>query len=233
MRNRLALIACLIVFSAFQSQPDPFEKLREAMEKYVHTQRFSFNYRMEWDCDKREGDRSHMNGTFVRDGNSFALIQGSNRTVHTGGYLLNINERDKVIIVQRASGEVIFDELFKVLNMDRAHVEGEYRSDSQGDVLVFKSLPNTPLSYVSSSRIRLNEKGWITAITTDYNPDYQDPSNERCRSLSIRYAAYQFENLDTRALALSTYVKISGKEVSASPAYTNYEIVSSLNYETE
>ena len=61
----------------------------------------------------------------------------------------------------------------------------------------------------------------------------QGEFSQPCSWINVEYAAYQFGIPDDKALRLNTYVNVNGREVKASPAYKNYQIVSSLNYVSE
>lgn len=233
MRIR-ALSMSLLVFllSSYKLTDDAFTLLQNTLDKYLNTTEYSFNYQMNWYCEGKKGNGS-VNGTYVKKGKNFMLHQGDGRTVQSDGYLLNINDRDKIIIIQRMQEETSSSDLFDMLKIEQEFVLGTVTQKEEGNNIKFTAKENTPLSYVSSSEIQLNASGWIKYSIFNYDPKAQTDFDQKCTSMRLDYVAYKFENVDAGSLRLSKYVIIDGNEVKAAAAYKSYEVISSLKIETE
>lgn len=230
--KRLVWILTFFIFSSFQGEQEAFLLLENTLKKYVETDNFSFNYKVSWECDG-DGGKESLNGSFMKKGNAFMQQQGKDRTVLTSGYLLNINDRDKIIIIGYSDSMPNFMEMYNLFKNDRDFVTASILKSEKGNVLKFSGKKDSPLAYVLASQVSLRADGWIASTQINYDKALQEGFGQKCSWIKVDYAAYQIGIPDDKPLKLNTYVSIKDKKVTASPAYRSYQIVSSLNYETE
>lgn len=230
--KRLLWILPVFILSSFQGSEEAFVLLEKTMKKYVETDNFSFNYKMSWECDG-DGGKESLQGSFMKKGDAFLLQQGKDKTILTDGYMLNINDRDKIILIGYGDSIPNFMGMYQVFQNDKGFVDGNLAVSGKSRVLKFWGKKDSPLAYVLSSEVTLREDGWISSTKINYDKNLQQDFGQKCGWIKVDYAAYQFGIPDDRPLKLSTYVTVKDKEVTASPAYKNYQVVSSLKYVTE
>ncbi len=230
---RLKVILLILICSAFHSQEmDAFELLEKSVDKYANTSEYSFNYQMSWNCEG-QGNSGVVNGSFLKKGKDFILKKGDGITLKSGEYLININQNDKIIIIQWADEGVNFNEALNVLNEEKEFLTGSTDYGEGFVKLIFVPKPDSHLGYLESAQLEVDNSGWIKSSSYTFSQSAQVGEKNKCKKMAINYAAYKIGNINPNELSASQFVRINGTEVTAAPKYKNYEVISSLNFEQE
>src|SRR5690606_30286657 len=99
---KMLLISLSLIASQTVSD-DAFTLMEKAVNQFVQTEELAFNFEIRSNCDATAGQSptQKMRGSFRRKGKDFAFRQGTTLLVDAEGIRIHINDRDKVMIVQK------------------------------------------------------------------------------------------------------------------------------------
>lgn len=226
------LIICCFISFGFVQDPPLREILKGSFSKYIGNENYSCSYSIRTKCDGtgNSTNETQYKGKMIRHNNSFYFEQGGNITVDDQGYTLLISESEKVIVVQRSTGEFKNQAFEQLLELTSNNVViKELKSDRSGYRQFLIEADTNEFSFSKSAAVYLRPDGWVEKMKVVLDREKQEGFEYKCDWVEIVYSGYTFNESKSHKLNLNHYIDIKNDKITAKNNYANYQVVSTLH----